>query len=87
MRAFLSSAAFIMGMLGITAAEMFPTILPSTLDAAFTLTAFNAASGRRGLLLGLVWWIPAILLAIGYFVFLFRSFRHKAEAPSGDHGY
>ncbi len=87
LRAFLSSAAFIMGMLGITAAEMFPTILPSTLDPAFTLTAFNAASGRRGLLLGLVWWIPAILLAIGYFVFLFRSFRHKAEAPSGDHGY
>lgn len=87
LRAFLGSAAFIAGMLGLTAAEMFPIILPSTIDPAFALTAFNAASGRRGLLLGLVWWTPAILLAIVYFVFLFRSFGHKAEASATDHGY
>jgi len=87
LRAFVSSGAFIAGMLGLTAAEMFPIILPSTIDPAYALTAFNAASGRKGLLLGLLWWTPAILLAIAYFVFLFRSFRGKIEAPDTDHGY
>ncbi len=74
-------------MLGITAAEMFPVILPSTIDPAFTLNVFNAAAGREGLLVGLVWWIPAIALAIGYFVYLFRSFRGKVTLDTAGHTY
>jgi cytochrome d ubiquinol oxidase subunit II len=84
---FLGSAAFIAGMLAITAAEMFPMILPSTKDPAFTLTVWNAASGRRGLAIGLAWWVPAIALAIGYFVYLFRSFRGKARVDAAGGGY
>jgi cytochrome d ubiquinol oxidase subunit II len=40
----------------------------------------NAANQRHGLLIGLAWWIPAILLAIGYFTYLFRAFRGKVAA-------
>jgi len=85
--AFLGSAGFIAGMLAITAAEMFPTILPSTLDPASSLTVWNSSSGRTGLLIGLVWWIPAVLLAIAYFVYLFRSFRGKVTLKPATDGY
>jgi cytochrome d ubiquinol oxidase subunit II len=87
LQAFLGSAAFIAGMLAVTAAEMFPTILPSTIDPAYSLTAWNAANGRRGLWIGLAWWIPAILLAVGYFVYLFRSFRGKLTYRPETGGY
>ncbi len=84
--AFLGSSVFIFGMLATTAAQMFPTILPSTIDPAYSLTAWNAANGPKGLLIGFAWWVPAIILAIGYFVYLFRSFRGRISARSDD-GY
>lgn len=87
LHAFLGSAAFIAGMLAVTAAEMFPTILPSMIDPAYSLTVWNAANGRRGLWIGLAWWIPAIVLAVGYFVYLFRSFRGKLTPRPETGGY
>ncbi len=87
LQAFLASAAFIGAMLAVTAAEMFPTILPSTVDPAYSLTAWNAANGRRGLWIGLAWWIPSILLAVGYFVYLFSSFRGKLTHRPETGGY
>lgn len=87
LHAFLGSAAFIAGMLAVTAAEMFPTILPSMIDPAYSLTVWNAANGRQGLWIGLAWWIPAIVLAVGYFVYLFRSFRGKLTHRPETGGY
>jgi cytochrome d ubiquinol oxidase subunit II len=75
--AFLASAAFIFSLLGATAAGMFPNILISTLEPRFTLDAYNATVGALSLRVGLVWWVLAMLLAVGYFVLLFRSFRGK----------
>ena len=46
-----------------------------------------AAAGGIGLRVGLGWWIAAILLAIGYFVYLFRSFRGKVQVTADGHGY
>jgi cytochrome d ubiquinol oxidase subunit II len=83
-RLFLGSAAFVAGVLLATAAGLFPTLLRCTVDEARSLTAYNAANTRHGLLLGLVWWTPAMLLAIGYFCYLFRSFAGKVR-PGGDH--
>jgi hypothetical protein len=60
-------------------------MLPSTLDTAFDLDATNASSSPRGLALGLVWWLPALALAAGYFVILFRSIRGKARAEDYGH--
>ncbi len=78
--AFLASATFIAGLLLATAAALFPIILRSTVDARYDLTAASAATGRRGLLLGLTWWIPALVLAVAYFWYLFRSFSGKVRA-------
>ena len=49
------------------------------MNGRWDVTAYSAATGRRGLLLGLTWWIPALLLAIGYFTYLFRSFVGKVR--------
>jgi cytochrome d ubiquinol oxidase subunit II len=85
--AFLASAGYIVSMLGATAALIYPNILVSTLGAANNLTIYNAASGGLAMKIGLYWWIPALLLAVGYFVFLFHQFRGKVSVEGEGHGY
>jgi cytochrome d ubiquinol oxidase subunit II len=87
LQAFLSSALFIASLLGATAAGLFPNILVSTLDSAFDLNVYNASAGALGMRIGLLWWIPAILLAIGYFTYMFRSFRGKVALEVEEHHY
>jgi cytochrome d ubiquinol oxidase subunit II len=60
-------------------------MLRSTLDDAYTLDAYRSASGGLGLRLGLSWWLPAMILAVVYFVFLFRSIRGKVDVGAGGH--
>jgi cytochrome d ubiquinol oxidase subunit II len=85
LRGFLASSVFLAAMLGATAAGVYPTVLKSTLSETFSLTVFNAKSGDLGLQIGLFWWIPAIVLAIGYFVYLFRAFRGKVTKATEGH--
>ncbi len=77
--AFLSSAAFLFGLVAIAFAGNYPFWLRSTLDPSFGLTASNSAAGLYGLKVALVWWAIGIVLVIGYFVYLFRSMRGKVE--------
>ncbi len=77
--AFFGSTAFLAGLLVATAAALFPTILRSTVAGAYDVTAYNGATGHHGLAVGLMWWIPALLLAIGYFTYLFRAFAGKVR--------
>jgi cytochrome d ubiquinol oxidase subunit II len=81
--AFLGSCALEVGLLGSVAAGVYPLVLPSTLASDWSLTVGNAAAGGRGLVIGLWWWTPAAVLAVGYFVYLFRAFRGKVRA--GEH--
>jgi cytochrome d ubiquinol oxidase subunit II len=87
LHAFLASTGFIVCMLAATATGMYPRMLVSTLDSRYNLTALNSATGTTGLQAGLIWWIPALLLAIFYFTLLFRSFRGKVALGSDGHGY
>ena len=83
--AFLSSSAFLLGMLAATLAGQYPFWLRSTLDPSDSLTALNAATDRYGLGVALIWWAVGIALAVGYFTFLFRWMRGKVDvetAPS-----
>jgi cytochrome d ubiquinol oxidase subunit II len=75
--AFLSSSIFLAAMLAGAAAALYPDLLPASGDRARSLTIFNAAAGRHALSAGLVWWSGGILLAIGYFVFVYRMARGK----------
>jgi cytochrome d ubiquinol oxidase subunit II len=84
---FLASAVVVAALLGLTAGALYPTILPSSVDPRFDLDVARSANDHEGLAIGLAWWIPAIALALGYFAYLFRSFRGKvrvgAEARYG----
>jgi cytochrome d ubiquinol oxidase subunit II len=78
--AFLATSALLVSLLGATALSLYPVILRSTVDARFDVTAPAAATGHHGLAWGLTWWLPALALAVAYFVYLFRSFAGKVRA-------
>jgi cytochrome d ubiquinol oxidase subunit II len=77
MEAFLSSCVFILGMLTSVAAGLYPYVLPSSTDPALSLTIYNAAAALYGLEVGLIWFIPGMLLASAYFIYTYRSFAGK----------
>jgi cytochrome d ubiquinol oxidase subunit II len=66
--AFLSSTAYLLGMLGSAFAGVHPFVLPSSGDPAYGLTIYNTASGDYGLRIGLVWWVIGMALAAAYFI-------------------
>jgi cytochrome bd ubiquinol oxidase subunit II len=84
--AFLGSAAFMIGLLATSAACLFPVMLRSTLDPAWSLTAHNAAAEPHGLRAGLAWWVVGFPLAIAYFAFLFRLHRGKVRVAEDGEG-
>jgi cytochrome d ubiquinol oxidase subunit II len=80
--AFFSSALFLATMLIGAAAALYPILLPASGDSVLSITIFNAAAGRHALSVGLIWWAGGMLIAIGYFVFVYRMFRGKVAAGS-----
>jgi cytochrome d ubiquinol oxidase subunit II len=85
LRAFLASSVFVASLLLATAATLYPVLLPSTLGPGLDLDVHAAASGAHGLGVGLAWWIPAMGLAVLYFVNLFRSMRGKVGGGGYGH--
>jgi cytochrome d ubiquinol oxidase subunit II len=81
--AFLSSSAFLLGLVATALAGNYPFWLRSTLDASYSLTASNSASGRYAMAVALAWWVVGTTLVAGYFTYLFRSMRGKVVAESG----
>ncbi len=80
--AFLSSGAYLVGMLASTAFGLYPEVLPAT-PGGRSLTVTNAAAAQYGLSVGLIWWTIGIGLAAVYFVLTYRLFRGKVAAPAG----
>jgi len=80
---FLFSAGLMVCILAATAVGLYPVLLTSTVDKANDLTVANASSGELSQQVGLYWWAAAIVLAIGYFIYLFRSFRGKVVLGEG----
>jgi cytochrome d ubiquinol oxidase subunit II len=81
---FLSSGAYILGMMASTIFAIYPNVLPAV-DPANSLTIYDAATSRYGQTVGLVWWIIGMALAITYFVLVYRLFRGKVNLE--DEGY
>lgn len=82
---FLASTAYIAAMLGGAAFAMYPYLLPASTNPSFSLTVFNAKTGDYSLRVGLIWWVLGMILALGYFIFLYRFFRGKVSL--GDTGH
>jgi cytochrome bd-type quinol oxidase subunit 2 len=77
--AFISSTAYIVAMLGGAAFALHPYLLPASENPDYSLTIYNAKTGAYSLRVGLVWWIVSMMLALGYFIFLYRFFGGKVE--------
>src|SRR5271169_1145668 len=77
--AFVASASYIVGMLVGAAFALYPVVLPASTDPARNLTIYNTAAGHHGLSVGLTWWVFGMILALGYFFFLFRMFKGKVR--------
>ncbi|MBV9670560.1 MAG: cytochrome d ubiquinol oxidase subunit II, partial [Acidobacteriales bacterium] len=59
-----------------------PVLLPSSNNPANDITIDNAATGTYAMHVGLIWWGLGMLLATGYFVFVYRMFRGKVTAET-----
>jgi cytochrome d ubiquinol oxidase subunit II len=77
--AFIASALYIVGMLVGAAFALYPVVLPASTDPSRNLTIYNTAAGQHGLTVGITWWIFGMILALGYFVLLFRMFKGKVR--------
>ncbi len=80
--AFIASSLYITGMMVGAAFALYPVVLPAR-DRQYSLTIYNTAAGSYGLHVGLVWWTLGAVLAVAYFVFLYRMFRGKVQAGEG----
>jgi cytochrome d ubiquinol oxidase subunit II len=81
-RAFAGSCAVIAGHLAGAAVSVFPVILHSTLGPEHSMTAYNGAAPVRGLVMALIWWPPAFVLALIYFTVVMRNYQGKVTAPT-----
>ncbi len=85
--AFLSGVVYLAFMLVGAAFALYPMVLPASTDATYSLTIYNAGSSAYGMKVGLVWWSIGIVIAIAYFVFLFRFFKGRVHVEEGQEGY
>jgi cytochrome d ubiquinol oxidase subunit II len=83
--AFLSSCLYITAMLGGAAFALYPVLLPASTDPGYSLTIQNTVTAEYGLKVGIMWWTIGMILAIGYFTYLFRSFSGKVGADTQPH--
>jgi cytochrome d ubiquinol oxidase subunit II len=81
--AFLASCVYITGMLVGAVFALYPVVLPASTDPAYNLTIHNAAAAHHGLTVGLIWWTLGMILSIGYFVYIYWTFRGKVQLEGG----
>jgi len=85
-KAFLASCAYLTGMLTSVVFGVYPMVLPAR-NPVYSLTVTTAQAGAYGLKVALVWWVLGMILAAGYFRFVYRSFAGKAVVDKNLRGY
>ncbi|HZC66682.1 MAG TPA: cytochrome d ubiquinol oxidase subunit II, partial [Candidatus Dormibacteraeota bacterium] len=80
-KAFLASCAYLTGMLTSVVFGVYPMVLPAR-NPLYSLTVTTAKAGNYGLKVGLIWWVLGMILAAGYFTYVYRSFAGKVEADN-----
>jgi cytochrome d ubiquinol oxidase subunit II len=85
-RAWFSSSALILGVTLFGVAGLFPSIMPSSIDPAYSVTAFNAASSHLTLkiMLGVV--LCFLPIVIAYQTWVYFRFRGQITPESLDEG-
>jgi cytochrome d ubiquinol oxidase subunit II len=76
-RAFVASSTLIASVIGLAAVSLFPRLVPSNIDLAYSLTIYNASSTPRTLSTMLIIALTGMPIVIGYTIFIYRVFRGK----------
>jgi cytochrome d ubiquinol oxidase subunit II len=85
--AFLGSCAFLLGIIGASAASYFPVMLRATGGDALSLTAYTGGGDEAGLRIALRWFLVGSPLALLYLAVVFRLHRGTAVAAADGEGY
>jgi cytochrome d ubiquinol oxidase subunit II len=85
-KAFFASCLYITGMLTSVVFGLFPMVLPAR-NPVYSLTVNSAKAGDYGLRVGLIWWVVGMILATGYFTYVYRSFAGKVAVEKDPHGH
>ena len=85
-KAFYASCAYLVGMMTSVVFGVYPMVLPAR-NPLYSLTVESAKAGNYGLRVGVVWWTIGIILAAGYFTFVYRSFAGKVIVGGGEYGH
>jgi cytochrome d ubiquinol oxidase subunit II len=84
--AFTCSCIYLAVMLVGAAISLYPRLLPSTAPG-YDITVEKALSGPHTLQVGLIWWFFGMLLALTYFIIVYRMFRGKVSLEGGGYGH
>ncbi len=85
-KAFFASCLYLAGMLTSVVFGLFPMVLPAR-NPIYSLTVNSAKAADYGLKVGLTWWIVGMILATGYFTYVYRSFAGKVAVEKDPHGH
>ena len=85
-KAFFASCTYLAGMLTSVVFGLYPLVLPAR-NPVYSLTVATAKAGDYGLRIGLAWWLLGIILASGYFTYVYRCFAGKVVVDKNSHGY
>jgi cytochrome d ubiquinol oxidase subunit II len=85
--AFLSSSIYLTVMLVGVAFSLYPVILPASTGTQFNLTIANSVTSSYAMKVAVVWWSIGMVIALGYFVYVYRLFKGKVDLGTGEHGY
>jgi len=83
---FFASCGYLTGMLASVVFGIYPMVLPAR-NPVYSMTVTTAKAGAYGLKVGLVWWVLGMILAAGYFTYVYRSFAGKVTVDKDSHGY
>ena len=70
-----------------TAISLYPRLLPAITGSIYDITTEKTLSVPHTLHVGLIWWSFGMLLALGYFVIVYRMFRGKVSLGDGGYGH
>jgi cytochrome bd ubiquinol oxidase subunit II len=73
------SSTVIAGLMIAGAAGVFPFMLRSTIAPEYSMSAYKTAADGYGLGVALIWWPIALVLAVGYFLFIYKHYSGKVK--------
>jgi cytochrome d ubiquinol oxidase subunit II len=76
-RAFIASSLTIASMILLTALSLFPRLVPSSINLAYSLTIYNSSSSQKTLGVMLLIALIGMPIVIGYSIYIYRIFRGK----------